>query len=124
VPEIPETCDECEVCPGEFHEVGCDLERCPCCMGQLISCRCTNVEHPGWIKEEDEDGITWRPAGSKRIPWSGVINDLEIEAAVRDGKFVREDGRNLILCQADDEGAMPDANYGASIIEKKCPHQK
>ena len=33
-------CPDCGVGPGEFHKTGCDIEQCPYCGWQLISCRC------------------------------------------------------------------------------------
>lgn len=33
-------CGDCAVLKGQFHVVGCDIERCPCCRDQLISCDC------------------------------------------------------------------------------------
>lgn len=33
-------CHDCGVQPGGFHHPGCDMERCPKCSRQLISCGC------------------------------------------------------------------------------------
>src|SRR5688572_13900076 len=37
-------CHDCNVKPGGFHHPGCDMERCPKCKGQLISCGCLDTE--------------------------------------------------------------------------------
>jgi hypothetical protein len=34
------TCHDCGAKEGELHQTGCDMERCPFCGGQLISCDC------------------------------------------------------------------------------------
>lgn len=41
-PETSEiaTCTDCGAEEGELHELGCDMERCPFCGGQLITCDC------------------------------------------------------------------------------------
>ena len=41
-------CGDCRVIKGEFHVTGCDIERCPACGGQVISCNCPY--------EGDDDG--------------------------------------------------------------------
>ncbi len=33
-------CHDCGVSDGYYHTPGCDMERCPFCNGQLISCMC------------------------------------------------------------------------------------
>lgn len=38
----PDRCHDCAIInkPGNVHHFGCDIERCPICKGQLISCGC------------------------------------------------------------------------------------
>jgi hypothetical protein len=33
-------CHDCNCKEGEIHQLGCDMERCPWCGGQLITCHC------------------------------------------------------------------------------------
>lgn len=58
--KIPQICHDCGCKEGEIHELGCDMERCPFCGEQLITCGCFY-----WIlgvepdKETDEDEKRW-----------------------------------------------------------------
>lgn len=37
-------CHDCNVRLGSYHHPNCDMERCPRCEGQLISCGCLDEE--------------------------------------------------------------------------------
>ena len=45
-PRIPNDsdtiCHDCAAIQGEYHVPGCDVEQCPKCGGQSISCGCDN----------------------------------------------------------------------------------
>jgi hypothetical protein len=45
-------CDDCSAKVGEYHDVMCDLERCPKCGGQRLTCECFDKYHYDLSKEE------------------------------------------------------------------------
>ncbi len=63
-----QTCHDCGCKEGEIHKFGCDMERCPFCHGQLLSCDCRYTElgytidkskpYCGLPKEIFEHGLT------------------------------------------------------------------
>ena len=57
------TCHDCGATEGMFHDLGCDMERCPFCGGQLLSCDCGNLSDRKYIKKLVEKG---------RIPWVAI----------------------------------------------------
>lgn len=102
--ETKRTCSDCGVEPGSFHVPGCDVERCPACGGQAISCACSGVEE-------------------ERLPWTGRWPGAE--AAEGFGLWCywgdRETGEYIesifsgqvgswLPCAADHPGARPDLN--------------
>lgn len=44
-------CHDCNIQVGGYHHPGCDMEECPRCHGQLISCGCLDDEE----EEEEEE---------------------------------------------------------------------
>ena len=53
---IEELCPACHVAIGELHELGCPVEICPWCGGQLIHCHC-RFEHLGVEEITNEQDI-------------------------------------------------------------------
>lgn len=51
VPTFCLRCDDCGVARGGQHHLGCDMQRCPLCRGQLVTCYCSFDEY----RDEDED---------------------------------------------------------------------
>lgn len=39
-------CHDCTAIRGEFHVLGCDVERCPSCRGQAFICGCADDSRP------------------------------------------------------------------------------
>ena len=59
-------CGDCGVEVGGLHHLGCDIQCCPCCGGQLISCGCRWDELPETWEDGDDDGGTWFPTPDGR----------------------------------------------------------
>ena len=41
---LPHKCPECQVGTGGFHHLGCGVEQCPNCYGQILFCLCEGGE--------------------------------------------------------------------------------
>lgn len=42
-PDLPERCPDCAVHLGNVHHSGCDIEMCPHCERQLLTCECDTI---------------------------------------------------------------------------------
>jgi hypothetical protein len=48
-------CHDCYIVPGGYHHLGCDMERCPRCAGQLVSCGCLDTDDNDYSEDDDDD---------------------------------------------------------------------
>jgi hypothetical protein len=55
---MTERCGDCGVPKGGAHHHGCDLEQCPRCRGQLLSCGCWNEYDEDSEDDDDDDQAT------------------------------------------------------------------
>jgi len=91
-------CPDCGVDVGKTHKPGCDVERCPNCGGQLISCGCLDSKKKKkWIEKN-------------LIPWTGIWPG--IAECQEFGWYTRriEEEPGWVPCSADDPGAREDLN--------------
>jgi hypothetical protein len=58
-------CGDCGVKRGGYHHPGCDLQRCPICRGQLLSCDCLYEDD---YDDEDDVDDDWRYPDPPREP--------------------------------------------------------
>jgi hypothetical protein len=85
-------CPECGAPTGELHELGCDVEQCPYCGGQFISCDCRR-----------------RAPMDDRLPWAGLWpGAAECREFGWYAKLVP--GQGWVSCAAGEPGATEDLN--------------
>lgn len=49
-------CGDCQIKHGQVHHPGCDVERCPQCGRQLISCGCFPEDASGLFVKSELEG--------------------------------------------------------------------
>lgn len=106
-------CHDCGVGEGQIHECGCDMERCPYCGGQLITCGCiykkikihstsefTKKEEDKWFEILEDKGrvpyIVYPNICAhcgKLWPEMFSVPDEEWE------KYIQIDERHTIICK-------------------------
>lgn len=125
------TCPDCGVAPGERHVGGCDVERCPMCKMQLISCNCiykVNGMNPNTLETEHPAIYTQGPTEAMYAvfdahieknhggfqpwtgEWPGVAECKEKGWFCQDGFGPDSRWGSFCPCPPDAPGAMADLN--------------
>src|ERR1035437_4581163 len=82
-------CPDCGVAPGSLHAEGCDVECCPVCGGQALSCG--------------------HDATERRMPWTGEWPGID-QCREFGWYAVSRPGMGWVPCAAGELGAQPDLN--------------
>jgi hypothetical protein len=63
-------CGDCGIRAGGYHHLGCEMERCPRCRRQLLSCGCADVDDHTVFVCAVADGVVVHPASLRglRVP--------------------------------------------------------
>lgn len=94
-------CGDCGATPGGFHHLGCDMQRCPRCRRQLISCGCPFDELGGPEHDDTDD-----------------LDDLDdVEGDEDDAETELEDGR--LMCPRCGSDAVIPIFYGRATPAMK-----
>jgi len=116
-------CGDCGVQPGQLHQPGCDVERCPRCGFQAISCDCIYEVcgiDPGTLERTHPDVYANGPTGQmhqtwdaewagRRMLWTG---DYPGCAESREFGWYAKlvPGKGWVACGPDDPDATEDLN--------------
>ena len=116
-------CPDCKAASGEHHQPGCDVERCPRCGMQAITCNCIyelcginpatmERDHPDIYRNGPTEAMyqQWDKAwGDRRTRWTGVWpGEAECVEYGWYAKLVA--GVGWQSCTADDPEAHPNLN--------------
>jgi hypothetical protein len=93
-----ESCPACGAKAGERHQLGCDVEQCPECGRQLLSC----IHYMF--------GAVEPPPDEERLPWPGVWPGVQACRELGWWSKPSPEGTGYAPCGPDEPGAEPDVN--------------
>jgi len=128
--ETNRPCPDCAVKVGEKHQHGCDVQRCPLCEGQLLSCSCVykvNGMDPATLERDHEkvygegpteemwakfDAEVEKKGGYQTWTgeWPGIAECRERGWYCQDGFGPSSRWGSFCPCPKDAPGAMEDLN--------------
>jgi len=98
VPGTIQTCPDCGVLPGAIHQRDCDIEQCPNCGRQLLTCRCSDAQR------------------ACRLPWTGHYPG--VAECMEFGWYAKlVPGMGWVPCDPDEPEAMEHLNSLAMDAE-------
>jgi hypothetical protein len=114
-----ETCHDCGAEEGDFHVPRCDMERCPFCKGQLITCDCRyeklglydsskyGIETSHLPPNIYEEGL----ASEQQEKWSDILEEKGLVPYIRCGGYI------CALCGSRDDAffMVPDEEWEQQI---------
>lgn len=88
-------CHDCNAKVGELHQLGCDMERCPSCLGQLFSCH----QHYDEVETGDIPRIPYIPSFFHCAVCNEFFPDMFHVPDVEWDKFVIPTLKRKVLCR-------------------------
>lgn len=116
-------CSDCGVAPGELHHHGCDVERCPLCKGQALSCFCVYKVNDSENYDEDPTDEMWAKLDAEVAkvggyqPWTGEFPGMK-ECRELNFWCKMVPGTGWVTCDKDDPEATEDLNRLAIYIQQ------
>jgi hypothetical protein len=108
-------CPSCGASSGSLHELGCDIEQCPFCGMQLLSCACifrlagVDPDRASEMKVEDLVESLAKLDLQGRLPWDGNWPGTA-ECEERDLFCRWSPAYGWVRCGQDEPGATHDLN--------------